>query len=95
MIPGLIILALTSNISLGIKIWDRKYVKSKIYYRRVRKCISYLMFNAIKGVGLVPRLNVVGVPSEARLLYVVDNNLSGVGAGDDRPVRRRRGKNMW
>ena len=53
------------------------------------------MFNAIKGVGLVPRLNVVGVPSEARLLYVVENNISGVGAGDDRPVRRRRGKNMW
>ena len=63
----------------------------KVSYMRVRQCISYLMSNAIQGVGLVPRLNVVGVPSEARLLYVEDNNLSKEGPGDDRPVRRRRG----
>ena len=49
------------------------------------------MFTAISGVGLVPRLNVVGVPSEARVLYVVDNDLTEAGAGDESPVRHRRG----
>merc|ERR1711953_1375736 len=68
--PSLIILALASNLSLGIRIWHRKYVQS---------------------VGLVPRLNVVGVPSEARLLYVVDNDLSEEGTRDGSHVRRRRG----
>ena len=51
------------------------------------------MFTAISGVGLVPRLNVVGVPSEARLLYVVDNELSE-GGGTDSHVRGRRGKDV-
>ena len=43
-------------------------------------------------MGLVPRLNVVGNPSEARLLYVVDNDLSEVPPGEGSHVRHRRGK---
>ena len=45
-------------------------------------------------MGLVPRLNVVGVPSEARLLYVVDNDLSEVPPVEASHVRRRRGKEV-
>ena len=46
----------------------------------------------LSGVGRqVPRLNVVGVPSEARVLYVVDNDLTEGGAGNESPVRRKRG----
>ena len=52
------------------------------------------MFTAISGVGLVPRLNVVGVPSEARLLYVVDNDISEGGAGTESHVRRKRGEDV-
>ena len=43
MIPGLIILALTANISLAVKIWDRKYVESKIQQRgEPRSCLMLL-----------------------------------------------------
>ena len=79
MIPRLVIVALTSSFSLGLRILDRKYIPSKIENGES---------------GLVPRFNVVGVPSEARLLYVVDNELSEGGGGADSHVRDRRGKDV-
>ena len=79
MIPRLVIVALTSSFSLGLRILEGKYIPSEIEDGES---------------GLVPRLNVVGVPSEARLLYVVDNEVSEGGAGTESHVRGRRGNEV-
>ena len=76
-----VILALTASLhfSLGIRIWDTKYIESKPGSESRTSNVGLSLSSP--GVGLVPRLNVVGVPSEARSLYVVDTDLSEAGTG--------------
>ena len=84
-----VILALTASLhfSLGIRIWDTKYIESKPGSESRTSNVGLSLSSP--GVGLVPRLNVVGVPSEARSLYVVDNDISQ--ADGDSPGRHKRG----